>query len=483
MQLPFSVTVVPPARSDLKRLARSRSAWMVALAILLGIIATIFVFVVLAMAPTSNRSAPAGGIRLVGVPTDVSASIDGQEIAHTSPTMAVPIGEHVVAFHGQRILDASYRVTVHANEQTALTPDLRLRAPLIWRLRPTYPGSTIVAASFLSDGRVALIEALPPGDDDQLWLVDSSGEPRRVGPPDQTHVSAVSPDGDRVAYLVQGIMPSKRSNGPNQVWIAGSDDESAHRFLALTPGTAPEDFTDVSWAPDGQHLLVVSRLTDRSGGSWSRLRWLNLAFGRVRELATFPGDVVFQSYSWSPVSTRVAFLTRLGSSVALCILDVTSASFQDVAEVARGGDTPFPFAPVAWSPDGRLLYTATVASTSSPGWLFGSKSRVDLFAVDLPRPVSQNLGSNLGQYPALLPDGGILLVDHARADAPYVVRRVDPPGQPRDLFSISAERSSTFAVRWDLAHDQALLLTRAVGTTSTAPIDVWLVRFGAEASR
>lgn len=482
MQLPFTVTIVPPTRADLKRLARSQAAWVVAIALFLGTSAS--VFFVLGSARRSGPPVPSGRIRLIGVPVDVTVAVDGQSLAPASPVPSLPAGEHVVAFHGDRVVDASYDVVVHPDTTTTLAPDLWLRHPPITPLRPTYPGSSIVGASFLSDGRIAMVEALPPGDDDQLWLVDPNGAPRRVGPSDQSHAIALAPDGRRVAFLVQGNTATTRRDGPDQVWIAGSGGEDERRSFALPPDDPGESLVDLSWAPDGQHLLVASRVADRSGGRWSRLRWLDLANGEARELATFPGDVVFGSYAWSPAGDRVAFMTRVGQTTALCALDIASTTFQDVAELGGNTAASFPFAPVAWSDDGqRLIYTARSVPSASPGWLFGAKPSIGLEAVDFPRPISQRLGSDLGQFPGVRADGAVVLIDHARSDAPYVVRQVKPTSQTPDLFSVAATPSSSFAVLWDLAHDQAILATRAANSTAFAPINYWLVRFGVEASR
>jgi len=482
MQLPFTVRIVPPTRTDFKRLVRSRAAWLVAMALLLGTSAS--VFFVLGSARRSGPPVPSGRIRLVGVPSDVTVAVDGQPLAQASPVPSLPAGEHVVAFHGERVVDASYDVVVHPDATTTLAPDLWLRHPRIAPLRPTYPGSSIVGASFLADGRIALVEALPPGNDDQLWLVDPNGAPRRVGPADQSHAIALAPDGRRVAYLVQGNTATTRRMGLDEVWIAGSGGGDERRSFALPPDDPGESLVDLSWAPDGQHLLIASRVADRSGGRWSRLRWLDLANGEARELATFPGDVVFGSYTWSPVGDRVAFMTRVGQTSALCALDIASTTFQDVAELGGGAAASFPFAPVAWSDDGqRLIYSARSATSASSGWLFGAQPSIGLDAVDFPRPISRRLGSDLGQFPAVRADGAVVLVDHPRSDAPYVVRQLEPKGQSRDLFSVAATPSSAFAVLWDLAHDQAILATRAANSTGSAPIDYWLVRFGVEASR
>lgn len=482
MQLPFTVRIVPPTRTDFKRLVRSRAAWLVAMALLLGTSAS--AFFVLGSAHRSGPPAPSGRIRLIGVPAEVTVAVDGQPLAQASAVRPLPAGEHVVAFRGERVVDASYDVVVHPDATTTLAPDLWLRHPPIAPLRPTYPGSSIVGASFLTDGRIALVEALPPGDDDQLWLVDPNGAPRRVGPASQDRAIALSPDGRRVAYLVQGNTATTRRMGPDEVWVADRGGEDERRSFALPRDDPGESLVDLSWAPDGQHLLLASQVADRSGGRLSRLRWLDLANGEARELATFPGDVVFGSYTWSPAGGRVAFMIRLGQTAALCALDIASTTFQDVADLGGGAAASFPFAPVAWSDDGqRLIYTARSATSASPGWLFGAKPAIGLDAVDFPRPINQHLGSDLGQFPAVRADGAVVLVDHARSDAPYVVRRVYPTSQTSDLFSVTATPSSAFAVLWDLAHDQAILATRAANGTGSAPIDYWLVRFGAEASR
>src|SRR5262249_18186131 len=152
MSLPFTVTVVPPGRADFKRLARSQAAWLVVVAMVLAVAAiTLFVR---HSALATEPSAPTGSIHLVGVPAGVSVAVDGQTLPDHRPVLTVPVGEHTVAFHGERVVDTSDRVVVRADWTTTLVPDLWLRQPVIRELRPTYPGSRIVGASFLSDGRV-----------------------------------------------------------------------------------------------------------------------------------------------------------------------------------------------------------------------------------------------------------------------------------------------------------------------------------------
>ena len=329
MPLPFTVTIVPPSRAALRRVVRSRVTWLVAT--LLFFVACASGFVVL----RTERSGPpprSGHLLLVGVPSDATIKVDGQPLPTASPILSLPAGEHVVTFHGERIVDRADTVVVRPAQTTTLAPDLWLRHPSIAQLRPTYPGAAIVGASFLADRRIALVEALPPGDDDQLWLIDPSRAPRQVGPVDPHGAIALSPDGRHVAYIRQGPTAAVKRVGSDEVWTTSLGDDADHQVFALPPDDAGENLADLSWAPDGRHLLVVSRLARGTGGHWTRIRWLDFANGNARELVTFPGQVVVGSYLWSSKGDRVAFLTRLGQTTSLCALDSASATFQDVAD-------------------------------------------------------------------------------------------------------------------------------------------------------
>src|SRR5439155_11900863 len=92
-------------------------------------------------------------------------------------------------------------VDVAPGEVRSLSAELWLRSPTARRLRPTFPGATVVNAGFLADGRVVLAVAVPPQNERQLWLVDSAGGTERLGPPDAPAGLAVSRDGARYAYL------------------------------------------------------------------------------------------------------------------------------------------------------------------------------------------------------------------------------------------------------------------------------------------
>jgi len=351
------------------------------------------------------------------------------------------------------------------------------------RLRPPFPGASIVGADFLRDGRLALSVALPPGDEHQLWLVDGDGGMRRFGPSSARGSLAVSPEGEQVAYL-GGSQRSGTSSRLDELWIAGYDGESGEQRYVLPATTADERLVDLSWAPDEQNLLLASRQQLPGGGQRTRLRWLPSGGGEPRELICLPSEVVPGSYDWSPDGERVAFLTRVGQLASLCLLGLRDGTFHYLADLSRDDANPLPFAPLAWSPDGRrLLYTAPVQDRSTGGgWLLGSKTTIGLFTADLAHGAGQRLGTAEGQFPVWRSDGSLLVLARP-SSGPLVLRQIEPSGKSRDLAELSLTASSRFAVRWDVAHAQALVALPGSASLGPSLPEYWLVRFRPEVGR
>jgi hypothetical protein len=136
---------------------------------------------------------------------------------------------------------------------------------------------------------------------------------------------------------------------------------------------------DLTWTPDGQHLLVTVQLVGtgaaKAPAPRSRLLLVDASPEQSTgpgELITLPAQVVPGSYIWAPEGNRVAFLTEApsgsgGSSfVALCAVDTRArgavSGFRYVADLGQLSDGvgPLPVATAAWSPsgDGRLIYAA-----------------------------------------------------------------------------------------------------------------------------
>ncbi|HEU5423476.1 MAG TPA: PEGA domain-containing protein, partial [Nitrolancea sp.] len=382
MQLPISFVFEPPTRADLRDAARNPRLWVLAAALCLLVAGAI----ILARAQRAARELPAdAALTVTSTPAGAAVVIDGRERGSTPAALALPRGHHWVTLRLARYGDVSYEVDLAPDRPATLDGILWTPTPLVQRLRSPLPGAAIADARFLADGRLALILALPGRDERQLWLVDRGGDARLFGPPGARLALTIARDGDRVAYLARGTAPASGTptidptGAPrlDEVWVAGLDGERGERRYALPPNTADERLVDLSWSPDGGHLLLVSQQRPQGGTLRTRLLRLDTGTGEARELIALPGEVVPASYEWSPAGDRVALLIRAASRTTLCLVGTADGSFRALAEA---GSTPFP--PLAWSPRGdRLAYSAQPdAPTADPS---GNSALVAIHTDDL----------------------------------------------------------------------------------------------------
>jgi hypothetical protein len=472
-------------------------------------------------------------------PDRATVILDGRSRGQTPVSALVSPGEHTLVLRHPDAVDDQRTVSV--TSATQLQVRMWLRRPTAIQLRPAYPGASIAGATFLADGQLALSMALPAqagnaagGTLREPWLVDPTTGGVTRFPADasvRAAVISVSPDARSVAYLQQD--QSAGLNGVthqrlDSVWIAGAPTAGTTvRLFALppVPGGAQgpgevEGIRDVTWTPDGHHLLVAVRLLAVSGAypaaARTRLLLLDARFASAEpltpvELVVLPAEVVPGSYSWAPDGHWAAFLSTAsegsgsGSFVALCAVDTTANGavdgFRYVADLGRQTDPSslLPIASVAWAPnsDGRLVYVAATPriSTTNPLGLPGtSGGEPGLFTASPTAPaLTAEEGRRLGSATGLIapswrttPDGSnaslIAFARSTQANKPLVVRGIDPlTGAVQNLgieLPPGVGGSAAVAARWDLAHGRALILARRDGMSAGA-FDYWLVQLKA----
>ncbi|MGI9148741.1 MAG: PEGA domain-containing protein [Chloroflexota bacterium] len=470
-------------------------------------------------------------------PDHATVILDGHARGQTPITALVTPGEHTLVLRHPDAIDDQRIVSVASALQ--LQVRMWLRRPTAIQLRPAYPGANIADAAFLSDGHLALSMALPTqaGSTESTtlrepWLVDPTTggvNPFAAAANVRAVVISVSPDGHSVAYLQQDQsagLSGLTHQRLDSVWIAGAATAGAPVRLYGLPPVVPADaqasgevesVRDVTWTPDGHHLLVAVRLLAVSGGypAAARTRLLLLDTSDTSaapsipvELVVLPAEVVPRSYSWASDGHWVAFLSAAsagsgsGSFVALCAVD-TSANgavdgFRYVADLGRQTDPSslLPIASVAWAPnsDARLVYVAATPriSTTNPLGLPGtSGGEPGLFMASPAGPAltaeeGRRLGSGAGFIaPAwrTAPDASnpslIALARSPQANKPLVVRGIDPiTGAVQNLgieLPAGVGCSAAVAARWDLAHVRVLILAHREGVSAGA-LDYWLVQ-------
>ncbi len=473
MQLPFRVVLHRPHRAAISRWVRKWRWWIATVCVILNTTAAFVNHQLVQRAEEAH-----GGVLVISSsPAGAVVEVDDRTRGETPATISLSAKPHRVTLRRDGYAPVARDVSVTTAQTVTLQADLWLASPRVERLRPTFPGAEITNAFFLADGRVALALALQPGDERQLWVLDNGGGARRLGPPNVHGSLAVSPDGRAVAYLARGQGGSAIGNRLDVVWLIASEGQRGVRAYTLPENVPDESLVDLAWTPDGRGLLLASRQSLMGLGGRTLLRRLDTATLETRDLVSLPSEVVAGSYLWSPDSIHVAFLSRAEQTTSLCILNIQSGEFRYLADVSWDSAAPLPFPPVAWSTDGqRLLYSAPAQDRSTQAnWFFATRPAMAVFETALTTRSGQRLGDAEGQSPILRPDGVILALTRVGGSKPLVLRQVMPTGETQDVGTVPLKAPSTFAVRWDAAHAQAIVAIDASGSLGSSQAEYWLV--------
>jgi PEGA domain len=441
-----------------------------------------------APAEPPTRTAP---LEITSWPDGADLSIDGQPRGTTPATVAVVPGRHDVVLQAQDAIAETRIVDVDAHGSSLALSVWRAH-PSVTYLKPPLPGAQLSDATFVSDGRLVLQASLPDGER-QAWTLDPAAHlaSQRLGDVASHAPLAVRPDGQIIAVLQPRTEPARAASSlafsdhvpGGEVWLVPTDSKARPRRV-WTAAEPSEELVDLTWAPDEKHLILVSRQPTGSpiGGGRTVIHWLDTDSGQAEDLALLPSQVAPGTYVWSPDGRSVAFVVHTASLAAVCTLTV-AGGFRYLGDLGHDGLLAPPVAPVAWAPDGRVLYGALVSQAPTAGSASPiNQNAAGLFLADPPDAPGRPFSTTQALAPLWRQDGRILALGLPNGqDSGLRLRDLDMQGNARDVATIEvpAPGPTAYGVRWDLAHRRALIATNRASGDGPAH-DYWLVDFGWE---
>jgi len=271
----------------------------------------------------------------------------------------------------------------------------------------------------------------------------------------------LSPDGLRVAYVVNGI--DREENGyRSAIWVAPLD--GSEEPTQLTAGTRSD--SSPRWSPDGRWLAFVSNRDGETETAHEELYVLPANGGEPRRLTD--GKEGVESIAWSPDSRRIAFARRVRDEAYeeederrraprrftrvfykldgvgwtgdrrkhIFVVDLEGSERQLTDGDCENGEP-------AWSPDGRRL-----VFTSSRGDRWDVELIEALYELDVdaegsePRRLTQpDESANLASFS---PDGALIAYVHTPEDGTVPhhsqIAVIRPDGSDRRVLTASLDR-------------------------------------------
>ena len=249
--------------------------------------------------------------------------------------------------------------------------------------------------------------------------------------------AAISPDGSRIAYVVE--RPDLAKNGyKDELWLYNVADGSR----TMVPGSRAS-YASLAWSPDGTRLAYLSG--DPVGGD--RVYVLDPRTG-VEKAAGLPSAADVLDFAWRPDGAAIAFVRRevppaaSGAARFQDAFEVTDNAYLSteaaqpahlwLADLAGGerrltqGAWSVEDTAISWSPDGtKLLYLR------ARDGVLASQSRSLVFALDVATGDARQVTPHAGLQDQALysPDG---------AHVAYLYQRGGDPMNLEDAMTIAS---------------------------------------------
>ena len=281
--------------------------------------------------------------------------------------------------------------------------------------------------TFSPDGKQFAFVRGAPGKELALIVADADGTNERKlitykNPPESIGSPAWSPDGKRIAYVVENSDTNDETVFEVQVADGAAKPLTAQRWLRASR---------LAWLTDGTGLLMLAT----PGQSFVYQIWhLSYPEGVARQLTN---DL--NHYSGLSLAADSNTLTVVKSETQASIW-VTSTEDSSRARPVTFGSGKNDATP-AWTPDGRIVYRSNASGTDD----------IWIVSADGGSPKQLTANARINQSPAVSPDGSYIVFHSDRTGAPHLWRMNLDGGDQRQLTNgASGEQGARFSPdgRW-----------------------------------